>query len=54
MATAQLLNAATQDAYNGGLVLIINLIYAVEILCFCLFADEVASTTIFCFRYVKK
>lgn len=42
MATAQLLNAATQDASNGGLVLIINLIFVVEILCFYLFAYEVA------------
>jgi len=57
MATAQLeslpgylnliqpLNNATKDASNGygGLVLIINPIFVVETLCFCLFADEVAS-----------
>jgi len=54
MASAQLHNVATQDASNGGLILIINPIFVVEIFSYCLFADEVASTTIFCFRYVKK
>jgi len=68
MATAQLesltgyrkliqpLNNATKDAYNGygGLVLIINPIFVVEIFCFCLFADELTSTMIFCLGMLKK